>query len=48
MTTPEAQKQEQKMTPPAENKPGVIPAQYEGMPSEVVEKLWQSKVYSDP
>lgn len=47
MTTPETPQQEQKNTPQAECKPAVIPAQYKGMPSEVVEELWQSKVYAD-
>ncbi len=57
MTTPVTPKQEQKNMPPeqeqknmppAESKPDIIPAQYKGMPSEVVEELWQSKVYVDP
>jgi len=48
MTTPEQQpKQEIKPIPPAEEKPDVIPAQYKGMPSEVVEELWQNPVYID-
>lgn len=48
MTTPEQQpKQEIKPTLPVEEKPDVIPAQYKGMPSEVVEELWQNPVYID-
>lgn len=47
MTTPEIPKQEQKVAPPTESKPDVIPAHYKGMPSEVVEELWQSPVYVD-
>ncbi|MBU0597024.1 hypothetical protein KKA94_02575 [Patescibacteria group bacterium] len=48
MTHPETPQQEQKNIPPAESIPDVIPPQYKGIPSEVVEELWQSKVYVNP
>ena len=48
MIKPEQQpKQEMTSTPPVAEKPDVIPPQYKGMPSEVVEELWQNPVYND-
>ena len=48
MIKPEQQpKQEMTSTPPVAEKPDVIPPQYKGMPSEVVEELWQNPVYID-
>jgi hypothetical protein len=48
MIKPEQQpKQEITSTPPVAEKPDVIPPQYKGMPSEVVEELWQNPVYVD-
>lgn len=34
--------------PPKEEAENQIPPQYKGLPSEVVEKLWQKKIYTDP
>jgi len=46
MVKPEQQpKQETTSTPPIEEKPDAVPVQYKGMPSEVVEELWQNPVY---
>ena len=48
MLKPEQQpKQEITSTPPIAEKPDVIPPQYKGMPSEVVEELWQNPIYVD-
>ncbi len=48
MIKPEPQpKQEITSTPPVAEKSDVIPPQYEGVPSEVVEELWQNPVYND-
>lgn len=48
MMKPEQQpKQETISARPVTEKPDIIPAQYKGMPSEVVEELWQNPVYID-